>query len=110
VVDVDDPLRKARDEALGEHLHVAREHHQIDPLAQEQLDLALLLPGLALLVDREDVVRDTERGCDPGEVGVVRDDQRDLAAQLAEPVADQQIVEAVLELRDEDRDALDRSE
>ena len=37
---------------------------------------------------------------------MVRDDQRDLAAQLAEPVADQQVVQAVLELRDEDRHAL----
>ena len=45
---------------VGEHLHVAREHDQIDPLALEQLDLARLLLRLGLLVDREHVVRDTE--------------------------------------------------
>ena len=37
---------------------------------------------------------------------MVRHDQRDLAAQLAEPVADQQVVQAVLEARHEDRDPL----
>ena len=93
-------------EVLGEDLHVAGEHDQIDPLALEQRDLALLLRGLRLLVDREDVERDTELRRDAGEVRMVRDHERDLAGQLAEPVADQQIVQAVLELRDEDRDAL----
>ena len=39
----------------------------------------------------------------------MRDDQRDLAGQLAGAVAQQQVVEAVVVVRDEDRDALGRA-
>ena len=50
--------------------------------------------------------RHAELRGDRREVGVVRHDQRDLARELAGAVAEQEVVQAVVVARHEDRDAL----
>ncbi len=93
---------------LREHLHVAREHDQIDALGLEQLELAALLLVLGRGGHREDPVRDAELPGERGVIGMVAHDQRDLAGELPRAMAQQQVVEAMVVARNEDRDALDR--
>ena len=97
---------EALDELGGEDLHVAREHDEIDRVLLEQRDLRGLLRGLGLGRDREHAIGHAELRRDRRELLVVADDQRDLAGELARAVAQQQVVEAVVGARDEDRDAL----
>jgi hypothetical protein len=105
VVDVDHGPPELREELLREHLHVAGEHDEVDALLAQQRELALLLLALVLLPDREDAIGDPELPRDPLEIRVVAHDQRDLAAELPGLVAQEQVVEAVVGARDEDRHA-----
>jgi len=106
VVDVDEPLLEGPGERAPDDLHVAGENDEIDLPLGEQLQLAVLglLPGRGCL--RRDDELDAELGGDGLEVGVVRHHQGDLAGELPALVAEQQIVQTVIELRDEDRDPL----
>ena len=73
-------------------------------LVEQLHDLRLLALAKALL-DRQMVKWNLEvMGNWPG-VGMVRDDRDDLAIELAGAMPDQQIVEAVILLRDQDRGA-----
>ena len=97
----------ALDEVAGQDLHVAGEHDQVDALRLEQRQLARLLLRLVLARDREDL----EAGCRSARrvgrrSGWLLTIERDLAGQLAGAMPPEQIHQAVLVARDEDRDAL----
>ena len=93
-----EPLEEVR----REDLHVAGEHHQVD--VGEQLEEPCLGGGLVL---GRDVVEGQPVRCDPlGELGVVRDDHRRTAFELALLEAPEEVEEAVVVAGDEDRDAL----
>ena len=92
------------EELLGEDLHVARQHHQIDVAAQ-QIEQALF--GFCPNVLRRGDMKEwhPERPHLIGEVGMVGDHHRHRHVQLTATVAPQQIKQAVVLLRRQDRDA-----
>src|SRR5262249_17632603 len=106
VVDVDDAPREARHELAAQDLHVAREDDEIDLPRFDELGLALLLLGLVLLRDRDVDELHAELRRDVLEIRVVADHERDVAIELAGPMAQQEVVEAVVVARYEDRRAL----
>ncbi len=96
VVDVDGALPVALAELVREHLHVARQDDHVDVvLLQQRLQLRLLRV-LVALVQRQVYKGHAERVGHGLEVGVVGYDERDVAAQLAGAVADEQVVQAVV--------------
>ncbi len=101
-MDVDRPAGQPLAQFGGEHLHVAGQHHQVDVLRLHHLDQTLLGGRLAGRVHRQMDERDAVRLDQVGEVGVVGDDGRDVHVQGADPVPEEQVVQAVPELRDED--------
>src|SRR6266571_3226020 len=109
VVDVDDPAAQVIAQLAGQHLHVPREHHQVDPVLGDQAEqLRLLLrPGLGghrQIVERHSVGRGQRL-----DVRMVRDDGRDVDVQRADLPAIQKVVEAVADFRHEQqRAAVDR--
>ena len=93
-------------ELVGEHLHVAGEHGEVDLVFTDQSDLLLLGFALVLFGDG-----DHEKGnlVEVGSglvVGVIGNDQRDFALQLADFMAVEQVDQAVVVLRNHDRHLL----
>jgi hypothetical protein len=107
VMDVDHGAVEAFQEFPRQDLHVAGQDHEVDVVLVEERELAHLLLGLVLRGDREHPIRDSELLGDALVVRMVAHDQRNLAAQLPGLVAQQQVVEAVVGPRGEDRHALD---
>ncbi len=107
VVDVDDAVRELGDELGAQDLHVASEDDEVDPERPDELELGFFLCAARLGRDGEDVIGDAELTGHRLEVGVVADDRGDLAAELARPMPEQQVVEAMVVLRDEEGDAPD---
>ena len=70
-----------------QHLHVAGEDDQVDPLLLEERAHRGVVLRARRGRDREDAERDAEVGRDGRQVGVVADDHRHLARQLAGAVA-----------------------
>lgn len=105
VVDVDDAARQGLAQHRRQHLHVPRQHDQVDLVLAHQLQHARLL--LLLGVRRDGQVHKRHVvGCGEGsEVRVVRDDQRHLDGQLAGGLPEEQVVEAVADLGDHDEHA-----
>ena len=91
--------------ASRQHLHVARQHDQLDLLLVDDFEQPPLLLLLGLGRHRQVVERDVVARRELIEGAVVRDDGRDLDGQRADLVAVEQVVEAVAELRDEDQHA-----
>jgi hypothetical protein len=103
VVDVDDPRRVAVDELAAQDLHVARQHDGVVDVPSGASGILLLR---SLGGDREEL--ETMPKCSAiGQTRMIAHDQGDLAAELAGAVAEQEVVEAMVVARDEDRDPLD---
>ena len=75
-----------------------RQHDEVDAVLSEEGELALLLRGLRLLGDGHVVVRDAEPLDDALEVGMVRDDERDLRRDLTRALPPDEVEEAVIVL------------
>mmetsp|Transcript_1414 Transcript_1414/g.4068 ORF Transcript_1414/g.4068 Transcript_1414/m.4068 type:complete len:448 (+) Transcript_1414:2110-3453(+) len=116
VVDVDGVGLVPPAEVVREDLHVPREHHHVDVvLLQKPLDLGLLLQlephllvrGRARVLPHGEVVEgDPELLSDVTQVVVVAYDERNLALQLLAVLPQEDVVQAVVELADEDRHPL----
>jgi hypothetical protein len=103
MMDVDDRRAERLQEAAAEDLHVAREDHEVEAIGQ-QLEHARLGRGLAVRRHRH-VLEARAEGLDVGRViGMVGDDERDLAGQLAAAPSPEKVEQAVLLARDEHRD------
>ena len=98
VVNVDDALRITTDEIVGENLHVAGEDYEVGFVIFDQR--ADLFFGLLLVVfcDQDDGIRDFVEVGDGLVVGVIRNDQRDVAGEFSTLMAVQQINKAVIVL------------
>ena len=107
VVNIDDVFgTEGRDELRGYDLHVAGEHHEIALVLAEKGELLPLGFGFVFFCDRNDLVRDAVEVGDPLVVGVVREDERDVAGQLSILMAVQQVLQAVVVFRDKDSKAM----
>ncbi len=102
VVNVDDALRITVDEIVGKNLHVASEDHEIGFVCFDQRVDLLFCLLLVFFCDRDDVVRDFVEVGDGLVVGVVGNDQRDVAGEFAALMTVEKIDEAVIVLRDQD--------
>ncbi len=106
-MDVDDRRADAIEEAARQDLHVAREHDQVEAPG-EQLELALLGRGALAAVHGDVLEARAQPAHVVAEVGVVGDHEAHLDRQLAAPPAPEQVEQAVVLARDEDRHALGR--
>jgi len=95
VVDVDDAGREARDEVLGEDLHVAGEDDEIDLLLGEQAELAGLGFGLVGGVDGDENEGDAVEAGQGAGVFVVGEDEADVGGEFAGAVAVEEVGQAV---------------
>ena len=82
---------------LRKHLHVARQHHQLDLLLLDDFEQPPLLLLLGLRRHRQVVEGNVVARRELVEGAVVRDDGRDLDGQRADLVAVEQVVEAMAE-------------
>ena len=104
-MDVDQRHAYALEEVAREDLHVAGEDDQVGS-AREELEHARLCLRLASLLDRH-VLEGKAEGSDVClEVRVVGDDEGDLGVELVAAPSPEQVEQAVILPRDEDRDAL----
>jgi hypothetical protein len=108
VVDVDRPALQPRAGLVGEHLHVAGEHDQVDVQLLDECEQPLLGVGPAVGGDRDVVERHPVGGRERLQVGVVGHDRRDLDLQRADAPPVEQLVQAVLGARDHDQGAVRR--
>jgi hypothetical protein len=95
VVDVDDPVRHPADEVVAEDLHVAGQHHQVDPLGLEQLDQAGLLAALSPSTIGTWWNGTPKKRQVSAWSGWLLGDEGDVGVQLAGPPAGQQVEQAV---------------
>ena len=107
VVDVDRLAGQRLAQLGGEDLHVAGQHHQLDVVLRDHVEDVLLhrrpwsrREVIGCVLERHPV----ETG-QVTEVGVVGDDQRQRDRQVARPLAEQQVVDAVPGLAGEDEGA-----
>src|SRR6476646_10617032 len=98
-MDVDHPAVPILRQPRGQDAHVPRQHHYVRRLLGEQRSQRALLRLARSVADGEDVVRHTEARRELSMRLVVRDDERDLARQLAERGTYEEIAEAVSLLR-----------
>lgn len=106
VVNVDQVFgAPGRDELVREYLHVARQHDETAAVFADKGDLLLLDFPFVLFCDRKDEVGNAIEVGDPLIVGMIGDDQRNLALQLAALMAVEQVLQAVVILGDEDGNA-----
>src|SRR6266576_874496 len=102
VVDVDDAMREARDEFVRQYLHVPRQHGEVSIMLADERDLLLFRFALVLFGYGNDEERNLIKVRERLIVGVVRNDQRDIAVQFPDFVAIQQIDRAMVVLRNQD--------
>ncbi len=101
MVNVDDALRIAVDEIVGENLHVAGEDHEVGLVVfDERMDLCFGLLFVVFCDGDHDIGNFVEIG-DGLIVGVVGNNQRDVAGEFAALVAVEEIDEAVVVLRNQ---------
>ncbi len=96
MMDVDDALRIAADEIVGKNLHVTGEHQEISlAVFDQRMDLFF---GLSLIFfgDGNDTVRNLVKLGNGLVVGVVGNDQRDVAGEFAALVTVEKIDETVI--------------
>ncbi len=94
-MDVDQLARPARDEPVGQDLHVTGQHHQLDAQVTEQDVEFLFLIVLGLGCDREMVEREPEAFGDVTGIRVIADHGGDLGRDVPHPPPAQQVEEAV---------------
>lgn len=87
-----------------EDLHVAGQDDKLDFVLLDQLEDLRFLLLLGILVDRQVVEFDAVALGESLELRVVRDDDRDLDAELLGLVAEEKVVQAVADLGDHDQD------
>ena len=104
VVDVDDPPRVAGDERRAQDPHVARQDHEIDPLALEHFQQLALLFG-RVRAHREEMERHAEHRGHVPQVLVVAEHGREVDVDLPRAPAQQQVEEAMVLPGDQDRHA-----
>ena len=103
VVDVDDAVLEFFGERFAQDLHVAGEDHGVGSRFGD--DFAETVLGNALVgVARHIVERHAEGSADGAEVGVISDNAAELAGEVSVAVLQEQVVKAVVRLRDEDGD------
>ncbi len=102
VVDVDDWLVPRAKKFARQHLHVAREDDGVRADLGEMLQQCGLRLGLAIVDDRNDREGHLERARERFEVRMIADDADDVAVELAETMAAQEIHHAVREARNHD--------
>ena len=73
MVDVDGPALQLLAQVVGQDLHVARKHHQVDVVLLEELENLPLLLGLLFLAGWETVKRNPEFVCHRLQFGVIAD-------------------------------------
>ena len=97
VVDVDDPPGQLRAHLRGQDPHVPGQHHEVDAVRGDQVEQPPLGLGPVRRVraDRHVLERHPVAGREPGQVGMVPDDQRHVDGQRLRFPAVQQVVEAV---------------
>src|SRR5258708_17116206 len=91
MMDVDDRRRLAQ-EALAHDLHVPPEHHEVDPVPRQELEDLEFLMSPRRIHHGQAVVRDAKAGGDLLERGMVADDERNVAQELALAMPEEQIV------------------
>src|SRR5580765_1899354 len=104
-MDVDHGYADLLEEFGRENLHVSREDDEID-LAGEELDHARLCLCLGSRRDWDVVIGDTEAGDIDGAVGMVREDGDNVCIELATAPAPEEVQEAMVVTRGEQRYAL----
>ena len=106
VVNVDDVLRaESSDEFGGENLHVAGEDGDGTFVLAEEGELAALGLGFVVFGDGEEKERDAIEVGDALIVGMIGDDEGDVAAELAALMAVKEVLQAMVVLGDEDGEA-----
>ncbi|MCU1304241.1 MAG: dehydrogenase with different specificity [Candidatus Sulfotelmatobacter sp.] len=101
MVNIDNALRIAVDEVVGENLHVAGQHHKVGMVRVDQrMDLFFRLV-LIFFRDRDDSVRNSVKVGDGLVVGVIRNDQRDFAGEFAALMTIEKIDQAVIVFRNQ---------
>jgi len=95
----------ARYEALGQNLHIARQHDEVDLVLLHQRDLLLFHRWLILLRHRQNMIGDAEFLRHPAQIRVVADDERNFDAPFARLSARKDVGQAVRFFRDENSHA-----
>jgi len=107
VVDIDAAAFQLGRQAVGQHLHVAGEHHQVGPGLADQPPESRLLLELGLARHRQVVERQVRQVEVPIDLRrVVGDDGGDIHRQLADPPAIEQVGQAVVGLAGQDHHPL----
>jgi hypothetical protein len=96
MMNVDDRPRIALDKIVRKHLHVARQHHQIDLVSLQKFQLLRFRLRLVLFADRNLVIRHAVEIRMMLGIGMVADHQGKVATQLAVPLPVQQVHQAVV--------------
>lgn len=104
-MDVDHGYADLLEEFGRENLHVSREDYEID-LAGKELEHARLCVSLGSRRDWDVVIRDTEAENIDGVVGMVREDGDNVCIELATAPAPEEVQEAMVVTRGEQRYAL----
>ena len=102
VVDVDDAALHCPAHAVGEDLHVARQHHQFHLLRGDEVEQLLLGPGFRVLRDGDVEEGDAVELGDGRQVRVVAHHRHHLDGQALGALAVEQVREAVALARDHD--------
>lgn len=105
VMNVDDLSRHGLAQHRRQHLHVAGQDNQINVVFADQLQDASLLLGLGVGGHGEMQEGDVVGSSQGSEVGVVGNNEGDLDGELASRGAEEEVVEAVADLRDHDQHA-----
>src|SRR3546814_4042561 len=107
VVDVDTTPGEIGRHLVGQNLHVARQHDEIDLLGLHQCADPELLISLRLLCNRQMVEGDrSEIGRTENLARVVRYNPRDIHLQLADTTTIEEADEAMVTLRNEHQNTL----
>lgn len=106
MVDVDHLAAVLCGEIGGKDLHIAGQYNQIYIVLGQQSPDLLLLFLLLSLFDRKVIVRNAELVCDVLEIGMVADDQGNVAPQVAFVLSTQQVEETMAGLGYQDGDPI----
>src|SRR5580658_847497 len=101
MMNVDDALRITIDEVVGQNLHVAGQHHEIGPVLGDERVNRVFSLLFVVFGDRDDRVGSLVKIGQALVVGMIGNDQRDVASQFAALLAVKKIDQAMVVLRDE---------
>jgi hypothetical protein len=104
VVDVDDRTVATLEKVIRQHLHVAGEDDEFDAVFAQQRQLPRLRGGLGFRRHRHVNERESIPLRHRREVGMVADDEDDIAGEVARAPPEAKVVEAVVRLGNEQGD------